>query len=85
MSYSTGLHIAAGSNCGQVMRSRIALNRRIGGDDEFRDLAASETLLQRGKSKLGRPYSIQRRQVAHKHKVMTPITGCVLDCHDIGW
>src|SRR5690625_4129863 len=61
------------------MRSGLALDGGIGGDDHFADLALVQAPGQQVQAQFGRPHAVQRRQVAEQHEIMAAIIGGLFD------
>ena len=69
---------------GQEMRRGLALDRGIGREDHFPDLAFAEQPLERVDADLVGADAVERRQVAHQHEVAAAVARRLLDRHDVG-
>ena len=57
----------------EVVRGRLALDGRIGGDDEFLHLALREPVAEAVEPELARPDAVERRQPSLQHEIQAAV------------
>ena len=79
------MHLVLARELREVVGGRFAFHGRIGGDDEFPDIAFGEARSETIQTQLARTDPIQRRQPALQHKIQSAIARGLLDRESVGW
>ncbi len=67
-----------------VMRSRLAFDRRIGRKNDLCDFTVLHALFESIQPELFGANTIQRREMSHQYEIQAAVAGILFDCEHVG-